>query len=114
MAHGRMGRNRSSVLPHWRKLGRSIYEAKILVAVPTGPDLLTEYLWTGAQMTEPFTLRMAAHELIGEKATDALLKTHSPEWLAYVLISHIEANDVHTTTAEILRDWHDRRMKDRL
>lgn len=60
-------------------------------------------------LSKPFTLRMAGHELIGEAATEKIIKQSGAEWLAFTLISHIEANDVQSETAKLLRDWHDRR-----
>jgi hypothetical protein len=60
-------------------------------------------------MSKPFTLRMAAHELIGEEATNKIVEKQGLEWLVYVLITHVEANDLNTETASLLRQWHDRR-----
>lgn len=60
-------------------------------------------------MAEPFTLRMAGHELLGKAATDSMIEKHGAPWLAAVLMAHIEANDVQTETAKLLRDWANRR-----
>lgn len=60
-------------------------------------------------MSEPFTLRMAGHELLGEDATEAILANQGAEWLAFVLMAYIESNHIESQTATILRDWHDRR-----
>ena len=60
-------------------------------------------------LSKPFTLRMAGHELIGKEATEAILAHSSPEWLAVTLMAHIEGNNIQTETANLLRDWSDRR-----
>ncbi len=60
-------------------------------------------------LSKPFTLRMAGHELIGEDATEKIIEQSGAEWLAVTLMTHIEANNVQSETAALLRDWHDRR-----
>lgn len=61
-------------------------------------------------LSKPFTLRMAAYELIGEAATEKIASDQGAAWLAFVLMSYIESNQIQTETAKLLRDWHDRRM----
>lgn len=60
-------------------------------------------------MSEPFTLRMAGHELIGAEATDKIIDDRGAAWLAFVLMAHVEANNIQTPTAKLLCEWHDRR-----
>lgn len=60
-------------------------------------------------MAEPFTLRMAGHELLGVEATEKIIAEQGASWLAFTLMAYIESNDIQSATARLLRDWHDRR-----
>lgn len=62
--------------------------------------------------SKPFTLRMAGYELIGKTATESIAANMGADWLVFTLFAHIEGNNVQTETANILRDWHDRKQKE--
>lgn len=68
---------------------------------------------TPTEQDKPFTLRMAGNELLGEEATEKIIRDQGADWLAFVLMAYIEGNDVQSQTAQILRDWHDRRHAQR-
>lgn len=60
-------------------------------------------------LSKPFTLRMAGHEILGEEAAEKIIADQGTQWLAFVLMAYIESNAIQTPTAKLLRDWHDRR-----
>lgn len=88
--------------------GRTARENAGALGTPT--PLRHIWMSRSPDLSKPFTLRMAGYELIGREATEAIIEKQTPEWLVFVLLSYIESNNVQTETANLLRDWHDRRQ----
>jgi len=61
-------------------------------------------------LSKPFTLRMAGYEFFGKEATEKIIDEQGAHWLAFALMSYVEANNLQTETAKLLRAWHDRRL----